>query len=102
MERDAPVASAVRFEDLIPPPDVGATQRVGLVGFVLVALSAILGVVSASVGADAPWMLSTLRLWLVGLGMGLIIMVIAVFVELRREQLRARTREWSETLETWE
>jgi hypothetical protein len=43
-----------------------------------------------------------ISIWLVGLGMGLIIMAIAVFVELRREQLRARTREWSETLEKWE
>ena len=43
-----------------------------------------------------------ISIWLVGLGMGLIIMTIAVFVELRREQLRARTREWSETLEKWE
>ncbi len=43
-----------------------------------------------------------ISIWLVGLGMGLIIMTIAVFVELRREQLRTRTREWSETLEKWE
>ncbi|MBI5823464.1 MAG: hypothetical protein HZB18_05500 [Chloroflexi bacterium] len=43
-----------------------------------------------------------ISIWLVGLGMGLVIMGIAVFVELRREQLRARTREWSETLEKWE
>ncbi|HET7145099.1 MAG TPA: hypothetical protein VFI68_13860, partial [Anaerolineales bacterium] len=43
-----------------------------------------------------------ISIWLVGLGMGLIIMAIAVYVELRREQLRARTREWSETLEKWE
>jgi len=43
-----------------------------------------------------------ISIWLVGLGMGLIIMTIAVFVELRREQLRTRTREWGETLEKWE
>jgi hypothetical protein len=43
-----------------------------------------------------------ISIWLVGLGMGLIIMTIAVFVELRREQLRSRTREWSETLEKWD
>ncbi|MDO9299988.1 MAG: hypothetical protein Q7T89_01330, partial [Anaerolineales bacterium] len=43
-----------------------------------------------------------ISIWLVGLGMGLIIMTIAIFVELRREQLRARTREWSEALEQWE
>ncbi len=43
-----------------------------------------------------------ISIWLVGLGMGLIIMAIAIFVELRREQLRARTREWSEALEQWE
>jgi hypothetical protein len=43
-----------------------------------------------------------ISIWLVGLGTGLIIMAIAIFVELRREQLRTRTREWGETLEKWE
>jgi len=42
------------------------------------------------------------NIWLVGLGVGLLIMAIAVWVELKREQLRARTRELTETLEKWE
>lgn len=42
------------------------------------------------------------NIWLVGLGVGLLIMAIAVLVELKREQLRARTRELTETLEKWE
>ena len=43
-----------------------------------------------------------INIWLVGLGVGLLIMGIAVWVELKREQLRARTRELTETLEKWE
>ncbi len=43
-----------------------------------------------------------INIWYVGLGTGLLIMGVAVFVELRREQLRARFGEWSETLEKWE
>ena len=43
-----------------------------------------------------------INIWLVGLGVGLLIMGIAVLVELKREQLRARSRELSETLEKWE
>ena len=43
-----------------------------------------------------------INIWLVGLGVGLFIMAIAVFVELKREQLRERSRELSETLEKWE
>ena len=42
------------------------------------------------------------NIWLVGLGVGLLIMGIAIWVELKREQLRARTRELTETLEKWE
>jgi len=42
------------------------------------------------------------NIWLVGLGVGLLIMGIAVLVELKREQLRVRTRELTETLETWD
>ena len=43
-----------------------------------------------------------ISIWLVGLGTGLLIVGIAVFVELRREQLRTSIGEWSERLETWE
>jgi hypothetical protein len=43
-----------------------------------------------------------ISIWYVGLGAGLLIVGIAGFVELRREQLQARIGEWSETLETWE
>jgi len=43
-----------------------------------------------------------INIWLVGLGVGLLIMGIAVSVELKREQLRARSRELSEALEKWE
>lgn len=42
------------------------------------------------------------NIWLVGLGVGLLIMGIAVWVELKREQLRTRARELTETLEKWE
>jgi len=42
------------------------------------------------------------NIWLVGLGVGLLIMGIAVWVELKREQLRVRTRELTEALEMWE
>jgi len=40
--------------------------------------------------------------WLVGFVAGLIIMAIAIYIERSREQLRARARELSETLEKWE
>ena len=40
--------------------------------------------------------------WLVAFGVGLLIMGFAIYIERGREQLRARTREWSETLEKWE
>lgn len=40
--------------------------------------------------------------WLVAFGAGLIITAIAVIAELKREQLRARSRQLSEMLETWE
>jgi len=43
-----------------------------------------------------------INIWLVGLGVGLLIMGIAVMVELKREQLQERTRELSEALEQWE
>lgn len=43
-----------------------------------------------------------INIWLVGLGVGLLIMGVAVMVELKREQLRERSRELSETLEQWE
>jgi len=43
-----------------------------------------------------------INIWLVGLGVGLLIMGIAVWVELKREQLRERSRELSEALEQWE
>jgi hypothetical protein len=43
-----------------------------------------------------------ISIWLVGLGTGLLIVGFGVFVELRREQFRARIGEWSETLEQWE
>ncbi|MBI5964277.1 MAG: hypothetical protein HY863_12435 [Chloroflexi bacterium] len=43
-----------------------------------------------------------INIWYVGLGTGLLIVGIAVFVELRREQLRARIGEWTEALEHWE
>jgi hypothetical protein len=40
--------------------------------------------------------------WFVAFGAGLFIMGIAIYIERSREQLRARVRELSETLETWE
>jgi len=40
--------------------------------------------------------------WFVAFGVGLFIMAIAIFIERSREQLRARARELSETLEKWE
>ena len=40
--------------------------------------------------------------WLVAFGAGLVITAIAVIAELKREQLRARSRQLSEMLETWE
>ena len=43
-----------------------------------------------------------ISIWLVGLGTGMLIVGIAIFVELRREQLRARIGEWTERLENWE
>jgi hypothetical protein len=43
-----------------------------------------------------------INIWLVALGVGLVIMGIAVYVEFRREQLRARSRELTEALEKWE
>jgi hypothetical protein len=42
-----------------------------------------------------------INIWLVALGVGLLIMAIAVVVEFKREQLRARSRELSEALEKW-
>ena len=41
-------------------------------------------------------------IWYVGFGVGLLIMGAAIYIERGREQLRARSREWSETLEKWE
>jgi len=43
-----------------------------------------------------------INIWLVALGVGLFIMGIAVLVEFKREQLRARSQELSEALEKWE
>ncbi|HUE99283.1 MAG TPA: hypothetical protein VMN99_08500 [Anaerolineales bacterium] len=43
-----------------------------------------------------------ISIWLVAFGVGLLIIAIAIYIERGREQLRARTREWSETLEKWE
>ncbi len=43
-----------------------------------------------------------INIWLVALGVGLVIMGIAVYVEFRREQLRARSRQLTEALEKWE
>ncbi|HSG41869.1 MAG TPA: hypothetical protein VLA72_01830, partial [Anaerolineales bacterium] len=40
--------------------------------------------------------------WLVGFGAGILIMGLAIYIERSREQLRARARELSETLEKWE
>jgi hypothetical protein len=40
--------------------------------------------------------------WLVAFGVGLLITGIAVVAELKREQLRARSRQLSEMLERWE
>jgi len=40
--------------------------------------------------------------WFVAFGVGLLIMGFAIYIERGREQLRARSREWSETLEKWE
>jgi hypothetical protein len=40
--------------------------------------------------------------WLVAFGAGLLITGIAVFAELKREQLRARSRQLSEMLEAWD
>jgi len=40
--------------------------------------------------------------WLVGFVAGLLIMAVAIYIERSREQLRARARELSETLEKWE
>jgi hypothetical protein len=40
--------------------------------------------------------------WFVAFGAGLLIMGLAIYIERSREQLRARVRELSETLETWE
>jgi len=40
--------------------------------------------------------------WLVAFGAGLLIMGLAIYIERSREQLRARARELSETLEKWE
>jgi hypothetical protein len=40
--------------------------------------------------------------WLVAFGVGLLIMVVAIYIERSREGLRARARELSETLEKWE
>ena len=42
------------------------------------------------------------NIWLVALGVGLVIMSIAVYVEFKREQLRARSRELTEALEKWD
>lgn len=70
MDRDAPQVP-LRFNELVPPPDVRHVQRVGALGFGLVAAAAILGVLSGAIGPDAPWILSTLRLWLVGIGVAI-------------------------------
>ena len=40
--------------------------------------------------------------WFVAFGVGLLIMATAIYIERSREQLRAYSRELSETLETWE
>jgi hypothetical protein len=40
--------------------------------------------------------------WFVAFGAGLLIMSLAIYIERSREQLRARARELSETLEKWE
>jgi len=43
-----------------------------------------------------------ISVWYVGFGVGLLIMAVAIYIERSREQLRARARELSETLEKWE
>jgi hypothetical protein len=43
-----------------------------------------------------------INIWLVALGVGVVIMGIAVYVEFKREQLRARSRQLTEALERWE
>ena len=43
-----------------------------------------------------------INIWLVALGVGLLIMGIAVYVEFKREQLRTRSRQLTEALESWE
>ena len=40
--------------------------------------------------------------WFVAFGVGLLIMILAIYIERSREQLRTRARELSETLEKWE
>jgi hypothetical protein len=40
--------------------------------------------------------------WFVAFGAGLLIMGFAIYIERSREQLRAYSRELSETLEKWE
>jgi hypothetical protein len=40
--------------------------------------------------------------WIVALAVGLLIMLLAIFVERRREQIRARMGEFGETLEKWD
>lgn len=45
---------------------------------------------------------STVNRWIIILGVGLLLVTVAVFVERQRELLIAKAQEWREALEKWE
>ena len=68
MERDAPLAAPIQYEELVPPPSPSAVGRVALTGLGLVAAAAVTGAAVAAMGEAAPAVLATLRIWLVSAG----------------------------------
>jgi peptidoglycan/LPS O-acetylase OafA/YrhL len=76
----------------------GGTQRRKLPFFIGIGAN-VLNVVSQIVVLVRVY---EVQRWIVILGVGIILVTAAVFVERKRERIIAQVQEWSEQLETWE
>jgi hypothetical protein len=68
MERDAPPTAPVDPASALPPVPWDTVRKVGVAGSGLIAAAVGVGIVATALGATAPWVLSTARLWLVAVG----------------------------------
>ncbi|MEE8392478.1 MAG: hypothetical protein V3S14_16990 [Anaerolineae bacterium] len=75
----------------------GATQRLKMPFFIGLAASA-LNVVAQVVVLVREY---TVNRWFIILGVGLLLVTAAAFIERQRERIIARTQEWRDALETW-